>query len=174
MRVSSLPLASLAPAIATEIGSLDPDQPVSGIQTLEERVRSTLAQRRLSTLLLSIFSGAALFLTVVGLYATLAFSVAQRTREIGVRMALGARVERVVRLVVGQGLRLASLGIVIGVVAALVLGRLIASLLFGIGAHDPATFVGVVALLLGCAFFACWIPARRAARVDPVIALQAE
>jgi putative ABC transport system permease protein len=171
---SDLPLASLAPSIAAEIASLDPDQPVSGMQTLEERVRSTLDQRRLSTLLLSIFSGAALFLTVIGLYATLAFSVAQRTREIGVRMALGARVDRVVRLVVGQGLRLASLGVVIGVVAALVLGRLIASLLFGVGAHDLLTFTGVVALLLASAFFACWIPARRAARVDPVIALQAE
>src|SRR5207248_10164919 len=113
-------------------------------------------------------------LAAAGLCATLACSARQRTRVIAVRRASAARVERVMRLVVGQGLWLASLGVAIGIGAALVLGRLIASLLFGVGAHDPATFVGVVALLLGSAFFACWIPARRAARVDPVIALQAE
>jgi putative ABC transport system permease protein len=171
---SSLPLASVAPAIAREIAALDPDQPVTGIQTLEERVRSTLDQRRLSALLLSIFSGSALFLTVIGLYATLAYSVSQRTREIGVRMALGARVERVVRLVVGQGMRLAAIGVTIGVAAALLLGRLIASLLYGVGSHDVATFAGVVVVLLGSAALACWVPARRAARVDPVVALHAE
>jgi putative ABC transport system permease protein len=125
-------------------------------------------------LLLSIFSGSALFLTVVGLYATLAYSVSQRTREIGVRMALGARVERVVRLVVGQGMRLAAVGVSIGVAAALVLGRLIGSLLYGVGSHDATTFFGVVVVLLGSAALACWVPARRAARVDPVVALQAE
>ena len=171
---SDLPLASLAPSIAREISSLDPEQPVAGMQTLADRVRSTLDQRRLSALLLSIFSGSALFLTVVGLYATLAFSVAQRTREIGVRMALGARVERVVRLVVGQGMRLAAVGVAIGLAAALVLGRLIASLLYGVGSHDLATFSAVVIVLLGSAALACWIPARRAARVDPVVALHAE
>jgi putative ABC transport system permease protein len=171
---SNLPLASVAPAIAREIAALDPDQPVTGIQTLEERVRSTLDQRRLSALLLSIFSGSALFLTVIGLYATLAYSVSQRTREIGVRMALGARVERVVRLVVGQGMRLAAIGVAIGVAAALLLGRLIASLLYGVGSHDVATFAGVVVVLLGSAALACWVPARRAARVDPVVALHAE
>ncbi|HWE26173.1 MAG TPA: ABC transporter permease [Myxococcales bacterium] len=171
---SRLPLASLAPSIAREISALDPDQPVSGMETLADRVRSTLDQRRLSAMLLSIFSGGALFLTVVGLYATLAFSVAQRTREIGVRMALGARVERVVQLVVGQGMRLATTGVAIGVAAALVLGRLIASLLYGVGSHDAATFGAVVAVLLGSALIACWVPARRAARVDPVVALHAE
>jgi putative ABC transport system permease protein len=171
---SDLPLASLAPSIGREIAALDPDQPVTGMQTLEDRVRSTLDQRRLSALLLSIFSGSALFLTVVGLYATLAFSVAQRTREIGVRMALGARVERVVRLVVGQGMRLASMGAAIGILAALILGRVIESLLYGVGTHDAITFTAVVAVLLGSAFFACWVPALRAARVDPVVALHAE
>ncbi|HYZ89018.1 MAG TPA: ABC transporter permease, partial [Myxococcales bacterium] len=171
---SDLPLASLAPSIAREISALDPDQPVSGVQTLEDRVRSTLDQRRLSALLLSIFSAGALFLTVVGLYATLAFSVAQRTREIGVRMALGARIAGVIRLVVGQGMRLASLGVAIGIVAALVLGRLIAGLLYGVGSHDVATFTAVVVVLLGSALLACWVPARRAARVDPVVALHAE
>ena len=125
-------------------------------------------------MLLSIFSGSALFLTIVGLYATLAYSVSQRTREIGVRMALGARVERVVRLVVGQGMRLAAVGVAIGVAAALVLGRLFASLLYDVGTHDAATFFGVVVVLLGSAALACWVPARRVARVDPVVALHAE
>ncbi len=171
---SDLRLASLLPSLRTEIGALDPDQPVTGLQTLESAVSSTLQQRRLSTLLLSIFSAGALLLALLGIYATLAYSVAQRTREIGVRMALGARAEGVVRLVVRQGMRLAGLGVVLGVAFALLLGRVIAGLLYGIAPHDPVTFVAVVGLLLGAALLACWIPARRASRVDPLIALRAE
>ena len=171
---SDLRLASLLPSLRTEIGALDPDQPVTGLQTLETAVSSTLQQRRLSTLLLSLFSAGALLLALLGIYATLAYSVAQRTREIGVRMALGARAEGVVRLVVRQGMRLAGLGVVLGVAFALLLGRVIAGLLYGIAPHDPVTFVAVVGLLLGAALLACWIPARRASRVDPLIALRAE
>ena len=100
--------------------------------------------------------------------------VAQRTREIGVRMALGAPAGSVVRLVVGQGMRLALLGAAFGVAGALLLGRVIAGMLFGVGAHDPGTFAAVVAVLLGAALVACWVPARRASRVDPLIALRAE
>jgi putative ABC transport system permease protein len=171
---SDLPLASLAPSLRNEIATLDPEQPVTGIERLEDRLSATLDQRRLSMLLLSIFSAGALLLAVLGIYATLAYSVAQRTREIGVRMALGARAQGVVRLVVGQGMRLALLGAALGVAGALLLGRVIAGMLFGVGAHDPGTFAAVVAVLLGAALLACWVPAWRAARVDPVIALRAE
>jgi putative ABC transport system permease protein len=171
---SDLGLASLLSLLRTEIGSLDPDQPVTGLQTLESSVSTTLQQRRLSTLLLSLFSAGALLLALLGIYATLAYSVSQRTHEIGVRMALGARGGGVVRLVVGQGMRLAALGAGLGVAFALLLGRVIAGLLYGIGPHDPVTFAAVVVLLLGAALLACWVPARRASRVDPLIALRAE
>src|SRR6266851_2275582 len=171
---SDLGLASLLSSLRTEIGSLDPDQPVTGLQSLESSVSTTLQQRRLSTLLLSLFSAGALLLALLGIYATLAYSVVQRTREIGVRMALGARGGAVVRLVVGQGMRLAALGAGLGVAFALLLGRVIAALLYGVGAHDPMTFAAVVVLLLGAALLACWVPARRASRVDPLIALRAE
>ena len=171
---SDLPLASLLSALRSEIGSLDPDQPLTGLRTLESSVSTTLQQRRLSTLLLSVFSAGALLLALLGIYATLAYSVAQRTREIGVRMALGARAEGVVRLVIRQGMRLAALGAVLGVALAQLLGRVIAGLLYGVAPHDPATFAAVVALLLGAALLACWFPARRASRVDPLIALRAE
>ena len=171
---SDLGLASLLSSLRTEIGSPDPDQPVTGLQSLESSVSTTLQQRRLSTLLLSLFSAGALLLALLGIYATLAYSVVQRTREIGVRMALGARGGAVVRLVVGQGMRLAALGAGLGVAFALLLGRVIAALLYGVGAHDPMTFAAVVVLLLGAALLACWVPARRASRVDPLIALRAE
>jgi putative ABC transport system permease protein len=171
---SELGLASLLSSLRSEIASLDPDQPLAGARTLAGFVSATLDQRRLSMLLLSIFSAGALVLAVLGIYATLAYSVAQRTREIGVRMALGARAGGVVRLVVGQGMTLALLGAGIGVAFALLLGRLIAGMLYGVGAHDPGTFAAVVAVLLGAALLACWVPAWRAARVDPLIALRAE
>jgi putative ABC transport system permease protein len=167
-------VGALIAALRREIAAIDPEQPLTGIQTLEEHLSKTLNQRRLSMLLLSIFSAAALLLAVLGIYATLAYSVAQRTREIGVRMALGARAERVVAQVIGHGMRVAGVGVLLGAAGSLLLGRLIAGLLFGVGAHDPATLASVVALLLAVALVACWIPARRAAHVDPVIALRAE
>jgi ABC-type antimicrobial peptide transport system permease subunit len=143
-------------------------------RTLEETVSTTLQRRRLSMILLATFSGCALLLAVLGIYATLAFSVVQRTREIGVRMALGAAAGSVVRLVVLQGMRLALLGAALGLAGALAMGRLVAGLLYGVGAHDPATFAVVAGLLLTAALFACWVPAWRAARVDPLIALRAD
>ncbi len=171
---SDLPFASVASSIRAEIASLDPQQPLTGLQALSERLSATLDQRRLSMLLLAIFSVGALVLAVLGIYSTLAYSVAQRTREIGVRMALGAPAGGVVRLVVGQGMRLALLGAALGIAGALLLGRVIGGMLFGVGAQDPGTFAAVVAVLLGAALVACWVPARRASRVDPLIALRAE
>jgi putative ABC transport system permease protein len=171
---SDLPLASLLASLRAEIGALDPDQPLTGLRTLESSVSTTLDQRRLSMLLLSLFSAGALLLALLGIYATLAYSVAQRTREIGIRMALGAQAAGVVRLVIRQGMRLAALGAALGVVMASLLGRVIAGLLYGVQSHDPTTFAAVVALLLGAALLACWVPALRASRVDPLIALRAD
>ena len=171
---SDLPLASLLGSLRAEIGALDPDQPLTGLRTLERSVSTTLDQRRLSMLLLSLFSAGALLLALLGIYATLAYSVAQRTREIGIRMALGAQAAGVVRLVIRHGMRLATLGAALGVVVALLLSRVIAALLYGVESHDPATLATVVALLLSAAMLACWVPAHRASRVDPLIALRAE
>lgn len=171
---TDLGLSAFVHALQSEIGALDPDQPLARAQTLEETVSTTLRRRRLSMVLLSIFSACALLLATLGIYATLACSVAQRTREIGIRMALGAAAGGVVCLVVKQGMRLALAGAALGVAGALAMGRVMSSLLFGVGAHDPGTFTVVVAVLLGAAGLACWIPARRASRVDPLVALREE
>jgi putative ABC transport system permease protein len=171
---TDLGIAALLQALRAEIGPLVPDQPLVSARTLDETVAGTLRRRKLPMVLLSIFSASALLLAVLGIYATLAYSVSQRTREIGVRMALGARAESVVRLVVTQGMRLAVAGVVLGLAGAWALGRVISGLLFGVGAHDPATFALSAATLLGAAFLACWVPARRASRVDPQVALRAE
>jgi predicted permease len=171
---TDLGLPAFLRALQSEIGSLVPDQPIMSARTLEQTVIMTLSRRRLSMVLLSTFSACALLLALLGIYATLAYSVAQRTREIGIRMALGARAAEVVSLMVKEGMRLALLGAALGVAGALAMGRVMSGLLFGVGAHDPATFAMVTALLLGAALLACWIPARRASRVDPLVALRTE
>jgi putative ABC transport system permease protein len=137
-------------------------------------VGSSIAQPRFRTALLSLFGAAALLLAAIGIYGVLAYTVAQQTREIGIRMALGANPARVLRLVLARGLRLAGTGTLIGVLAALMLTQLLNSLLFGVSATDPATFVAVAGLLLGVALLACYVPARRAMSVDPMVALRYE
>jgi putative ABC transport system permease protein len=141
---------------------------------MDEVVSSSFAARRLSMILLSVFSGLALVLACVGIYGVISYLVGQRTHEIGVRMALGAARGDVLRLVIGHGARMALVGVVIGIAAALGLTRLMVNQLFGVSAHDPLTFVGVAALLIVVAVGACYIPARRAMRVDPMIALRYE
>jgi len=133
-----------------------------------------LAQRRAALSLLGIFSAVALVLSVLGLYGVIALSVEQRRREIGVRMALGANAGSVVWLVIGQGMRAAAMGVAAGALLALALSPLMRSLLYGVGAIDPASLLTSAGVLCGSALLACWLPARRASRVDPVIALKAE
>ena len=141
---------------------------------MEDVVAQSLATRRLVLLLFGLFAGLALLLATVGIYGVLTASVSQRTRELGIRMALGATARDVGRLIVRQGLKLVLSGIVIGVVSALALQRVIGKLLFGISPTDPLTFTVIAFLLIGVALLACWIPARRATKVDPLTALRSE
>ncbi|MCI0567425.1 MAG: ABC transporter permease [Acidobacteria bacterium] len=173
LRTSGDPVA-LIPAVRSLVRSLDPTVPVYGVKTLEEHVAVMLAAVRLTTWLVSLFGLVALFLASLGLYGLISYAVLQRTREIGVRMALGARRGDVLRLVVGQGMKLILVGLALGLTAALLLTRLVAGLLFGISPVDPLTFAGIPLLLAGVALLACFLPARRASRVDPMIALRVE
>jgi putative ABC transport system permease protein len=152
--------------------ALDGNVVIFSGKTLDEQIGVTLGQPKFNALLLGVFAGLALVLTMVGLYGAISYAVSQRTHEIGIRMALGAAPELVMKLILGRGLRLALLGTVLGLAAAMGLARLMTSLLFGVSAGDPATFSGVAITLLGVAMAACYIPARRAMRVDPMVALR--
>jgi len=156
------------------VWDVDKDQPIFRAIPMNALAVQSLALRRVSTLLLAGFATLALVLAAVGIYGVMAYSVARRTHEIGTRMALGALPRDVLRLVLGQGARLAILGVSIGVVAALVMTRFMASILFGISASDPLTFAGVAILLTSVALAACYFPARRAMHIDPMVALRYE
>jgi putative ABC transport system permease protein len=166
--------SSLVASVRKEISSLDSELPVAKISTLDERLAAAVTQPRFRTTLIAIFAAIALILASVGIYGVISYSVTQRTHEIGIRMALGAGARDVLRLVIGQGMTLALIGIGIGLAAALALTRVLASLLYGVSATDPLTFVGVSLLLVMVALLACFIPARRATKVDPMIALRNE
>ena len=166
--------ASLTSAIRDVVQSIDKDQPVFAVSTMQELVSNSVATRRMTLVLLGLFSGLALVLGAIGIYGVISYSVAQRTHEIGIRMALGAPRADVFRLVVGEGLKLAGVGITIGIAAAFGLARLLSSLLYGISATDFETFLGVAVLLALVALVACYVPARRAMRVDPTVALRYE
>ena len=173
IRTTRDPLA-LADVVRAEVRALDPELPVGRIRTATDIVAESIARDRFNALLIAAFALVALALAAVGIYGTTSFYVAHRTREIGLRLALGAQPGRVLREVVWQGVALSLAGIVVGVAAAAALARTLASLLFGIGAGDPATYAAVALLLAGVAAAASLAPARRAARVDPLIALRAE
>ncbi|HSR70189.1 MAG TPA: ABC transporter permease [Acidobacteriota bacterium] len=162
----------MAEALRSEVLAIDPDQPIYSIESMSEIVSQSVAAPRFRTLLMGSFSLLALFLALLGIYGILSYSVASRTHEMGVRMALGADGRRLRRLVVGQGMRTALAGVVVGLVAAALLANLLASLLYQVGAHDLRTFLLVPSALLLAAFVACYIPARRATRVDPLRALR--
>lgn len=173
VRTAQQPL-SLSTAVETAVHDADPDLPIGHIKSMEQVLSTSLAFQRFSMLLMGIFAALALILAAVGTYGVMAYSIAQRTHEIGIRMALGARPADVLRMVVGQGMALAALGLAIGLAAALETTRLLASQLYGVKPADPLVLAVVVALLALVSLLACYVPARRAARVDPLVALRYE
>jgi putative ABC transport system permease protein len=166
--------SNLAKAIQNEVSALDRGIAPSDVKTMGQYLGAAVAQPRFSAMLFSLFALLALLLAAVGLYGVMAYTVSQRTREVGVRMALGAQPAGVLRLMIAQGMRLTLLGVGVGLAGAFALARLMKALLFGVSETDPATFAAIVLLLATIAFVACWIPARRATKVDPMIALRAE
>jgi len=164
----------LSAAIRNQVLQIDKEQPVFSIATLDRLVSTSIAQQKFSMLLLGVFAAVAMVLAAVGIYGVLSYAVTQRTHEIGIRMALGAGRAAVLRLVVGHGMTLTLIGIAAGLAAAFLLTRLMSTLLFGVSATDPLTFSLIALLLLTIALLACWIPARRATKVDPMIALRSE
>jgi putative ABC transport system permease protein len=168
-RIDPHTMVSQVRAVVAEI---DPEQPLAFVRTLEEWMAQSLETRRAPTLLLSLFGAVALTLSAIGIYGVLAFGVAQRAREFGIRQALGANPRAILTLVLTQGMRTAGIGIVLGLLGSIALTRYLQSLLFGVGAHDISVYVGVTTLLLGVAFAACYLPALRATRVAPTVALR--
>ena len=173
IRTASDPTALLA-AVRHEVAALDPEQDIMSVMTMEQRISTALARPRFNALLLNLLSTLAAALAGVGIYGVVSYSVTQRTREIGVRMALGAGSSDVLRLVTGQGMGLAVLGVAIGLPASMALTQMMKGLLYGVSATDPSIFAGAALLLCAVAFAACYLPARRAMRVDPVAALRQE
>jgi putative ABC transport system permease protein len=166
--------ANLAAAIYSEVKALNKNLPTPKVQTMTERLSDVVAGPRFQTLLLGLFGLLTLVLVSAGIYGVVSYSVAQRTHEIGVRMALGAQASDVLKLIVGQGMALALIGVAVGLAASLALTRVMAGLLFKVSATDPATFSIIALLLAGVALLACYLPARRAAKVDPMVALRYE
>jgi putative ABC transport system permease protein len=166
--------AAMAAPIREALWAIDKDQPVFDVRTMQEVRAISLALYSFSSVTLSIFAGVALVLAAIGIYGVMAFAVTQRTHEIGIRMALGAKAADVVKLIVRNGMSMAGLGVVVGLAGAFGLTRLLESLLFGVTPTDWVTFVAVTSTLLFVALLACYIPARRATRVDPLVALRYE
>ncbi|HEX4630374.1 MAG TPA: ABC transporter permease [Chthoniobacterales bacterium] len=163
--------AAFATTLRREVQAIDKDQPIYNVRTMDDVVMNSLGTRRVSMQLFAVFAGAALLLAAIGIYGVMAYSVTQRTQEIGIRMALGAQKSDVLGLVIRQGMMLSVIGVMVGIAGAFALTRLIANLLFGVAATDPLTFFAIPVLLLFVALVACYLPARRAARLDPKIAL---
>jgi putative ABC transport system permease protein len=163
---------SLAGALRKAVQDVDQNQPVFGVRTMDEVIANQFAPRKFRTLLLGLFALLALVLVVVGIFGVISYSVAQRTHEIGIRMALGAQREDVARMVVAQGFKLTVIGVAVGIAGALALTRMLSSLLYSVKPTDPVTFIGVTLILTAAALLASYIPARRATKVNPIIALR--
>jgi putative ABC transport system permease protein len=164
--------STLAAALRREVMSVDKDQPVVDVKPLTEMISESVAQPRFYMILLGAFSAVGLVLALVGIYGVVSYAVTERTHEIGVRLALGARPLNVMRMVLGQGLRLTLVGVAVGLAASFALTRVLSTLLYGVSATDAATFVAIPLLLLATATLASYVPARRATRVDPCVALR--
>ncbi len=173
IRTTGEPTA-IAPAVQRELREIDPDQPVSDLRTMNQVMADTVSRARFNTLLLALFAGLATVLAAVGIFGVMNYSLTLRTREIGLRMALGAQRRGVLLLILKQGLALTLIGTAIGLLGAFALTRLMSSLLFEVSAADPATFGVIVLLLIMVSLIACYLPARRATRIDPLIALRSE
>jgi predicted permease len=171
---STLDRAALTAAVRRESLALDRNIPVYNVRTMDERISEVTSRTRFIAFLLAIFAGLALILSAIGIYGVISYAVAARTREIGIRMALGARASDVLRLIIRQGMTLTLIGVGIGAAASLALTRYLATMLFGVNPTDPLTFAAIAVLLTLVALLACWIPARRATRVDPMVALRDE
>ena len=174
MRSDALDTAQLTQAARAEVKAFDPNQAIWRSHTLEQLLGTSVAPRRFNMMLLAVFAGVALVLAAVGLYGVMSYAVSWRTQEIGIRMALGARRTDVLTLVVRQGMTMALLGLAIGLVGAFGLSRLLRGLLYGVSPTDPLTFAGVSIVLMVVSVLACLVPARRATRVDPIVALRTE
>jgi putative ABC transport system permease protein len=173
MRTNGDPM-NLAAAARREIQMIDKDQPVADVRTMQSWIDELTARSRFGTLLLGIFAGLALILAAIGIYGVMSYSVTQRTHELGIRIALGAQTRDVLKLILGRGFALTLVGIALGLLGAFALTRVMSSLLFGVSATDPVTFGGLSLLLTEVALLACYIPTRRAMKVDPMVALRNE
>jgi putative ABC transport system permease protein len=165
---------TIANSLRQAVRAVDPDQPIFKLQPIVDTMSEGLAQPRFEMALLGTFAGMALLLAAVGIYGLMAYWVAQRTPELGIRMALGAQRAAVLRLVLRQGFTLAMCGVAAGIIASLALNRVLSTLLFGVTTTDPATFAATSLLLMAVAMIAVWLPARRATRIDPLVALRYE
>jgi ABC-type antimicrobial peptide transport system permease subunit len=165
---------ALTSAVRKELAALDATIPLTSVRVFDEYISRSLARPRFNALLISLFAGTALILTAIGIYGVMAYSVAQRTNEIGIRIALGAAQSNIFRLVIGEAMSLVAISVGIGLVGAFAATRLLASLLYGVGAWDPITFGAIAILISLVAFLAAWLPARRAMQVDPIVALRTE
>jgi putative ABC transport system permease protein len=165
---------SLTAAVQGQVREIDRDQPVTNVITMAETLSRSIWQPRLYTILFGVFASVALILASIGIYGVMSYSVTQRTHEVGIRMALGARPRDVLKMIVRQGMSLTAVGIGVGLIGAFLLTRLMSGLLYGVSATDPLTFILISLTLAGVALVACAVPARRATRVDPMIALRYE
>jgi putative ABC transport system permease protein len=156
------------------VHKVDSNLPIIHVRTMDNLISDSVSPRRFSSVLVAIFAGLALLLAAIGIYGVMSYTVSRRTQEIGLRMALGAQLASVRPMILGQTLKLTLAGVVLGLAGAFVVARFLTSLLFGVGVYDPATFLGVAALLVAVALTASYIPARRAMRVDPIVALRYE